>query len=203
ARLGGMLDRDAVDSRWVLRKLRPFPTDAKEGRHLNRVLTTRGIVGLLLRNERDPFQVPFQAVEPKTSPDTIGHAIVIRRGENRLYLYDGIRFVRRFQVATGRSSYPTPLGHFEIVIKERNPWWYPPAGSAWAAGEKPVPPGPGNPLGTRWMGISSPNVGIHGTPDAASVGYSASHGCIRMRISEAEWLFDHVDVGTQVFIVAA
>ena len=64
-------------------------------------------------------------------------------------------------------------------------------------------PGPGNPLGTRWMGISAPNVGIHGTPDAASIGYSASHGCIRMRIPEAEWLFDHVEVGTQVFIVAA
>ena len=51
------------------------------------------------------------------------------------------------------------------------------------------------------MGISSPNVGIHGTPNAASIGYSASHGCIRMRISDAEWLFDHVTVGTTVFII--
>jgi lipoprotein-anchoring transpeptidase ErfK/SrfK len=53
------------------------------------------------------------------------------------------------------------------------------------------------------MGLSAPNVGIHGTPDAASIGYSASHGCIRMRIPEAEWLFNHVEVGTQVFIVPA
>jgi len=53
------------------------------------------------------------------------------------------------------------------------------------------------------MGISSPYVGIHGTPDAASVGYSASHGCIRMLIPEAEWLFNHVDLGTPVFIVSA
>jgi lipoprotein-anchoring transpeptidase ErfK/SrfK len=111
--------------------------------------------------------------------------------------------VRRFEVATGQSTYPSPLGHFEVVIKERDPWWYPPVGSAWAAGKQPVPPGPGNPLGTRWMGLSAPNVGIHGTPDAASIGYSASHGCIRMRIPEAEWLFNHVEVGTQVFIVAA
>ena len=85
---------------------------------------------------------------------------------------------------------------------QRHPWWYPPA-SDWAKGEKPVPPGPGNPLGTRWMGLSAAGVGIHGTPDAASIGYSASHGCIRMRISEAEWLFAHVRVGTPVFIVAA
>ena len=53
------------------------------------------------------------------------------------------------------------------------------------------------------MGLGFDGVGIHGTPDAASIGYSASHGCIRMHIPDAEWLFNHVDVGTQVFIVSA
>ena len=66
---------------------------------------------------------------------------------------------------------------------------------------KPIPPGPGNPLGTRWMGLSAPLVGIHGTPDAASIGYSASHGCIRMLIPDATWLFDRVRIGTPVLIV--
>ena len=202
-RLGRELDRAPADSRWVLEKLRPFPTKPVPGRHLNRVLTTRTILLVLRTHEREPVQLPFQELEPKVTADSIGHAIVIRRGENRLYLYNGDRFVRRFQVATGQSSYPSPLGRFEVVVKARNPWWYQPAGSAWAAGKKPVPPGPGNPLGTRWMGLSEPNVGIHGTPDATSIGYSASHGCIRMRIDEAEWLFDHIDVGTQVFVVAA
>ena len=82
----------------------------------------------------------------------------------------------------------------------RNPWWYPPS-SDWARGLSPVPPGPGNPLGTRWMGLTAPGVGIHGTPNAASIGYSESHGCIRMFIPEAEWLFDHVSIGTTVFII--
>ncbi len=109
---------------------------------------------------------------------------------------------RVFGVATGQSSYPTPLGHFHIEVKWENPWWYPPD-SPWAAGAKPIPPGPGNPLGTRWMGLDVDGIGIHGTPDAASIGYSASHGCIRMYIHDAEWLFNHVDVGTQVFIVSA
>ena len=53
------------------------------------------------------------------------------------------------------------------------------------------------------MGLSAPGVGIHGTPDDASIGYSLSHGCIRMHIPEAEWLFQHVNVGTTVFIVPA
>ena len=202
-RLGSLLDRAPVDSRLQLRRLRPFATKAVPGRRLNRVLLTRAILRGLRSHEREPVVVPFRVLEPSLTPETIGHVIVIRRGEKRLYLYDGTRFVRRFQVATGQASYPTPLGHFEIVVKQRDPWWYPPAGSDWAAGEEPVPPGPGNPLGTRWMGLSAPYVGIHGTPDAASIGYSASHGCIRMRIPEAEWLFDHVEVGTQVFIVAA
>jgi lipoprotein-anchoring transpeptidase ErfK/SrfK len=201
--LGRTLDRAPVDSSWVLRKLRPFPTEPASGRHLNRVLLARAIVHALRAHDRTPLTVPFQLLEPKVTPESIGHAIVIRRGDNRLFLYNGARFVRRFQVATGQSSYPTPLGHYEVVVKQRDPWWYPPEGSAWAQGKEPVPPGPGNPLGTRWMGLSAPYVGIHGTPDATSIGYSASHGCIRMRIPEAEWLFDHVEVGTQVFIVAA
>ena len=78
-----------------------------------------------------------------------------------------------------------------------------PAGLALGEGPEADPPGPGNPLGTRWMGLDASGVGMHGTPDAASIGYSASHGCIRMRIPDAEWLFDHVRIGTPVFIVDA
>ena len=51
------------------------------------------------------------------------------------------------------------------------------------------------------MGLSAPGVGIHGTPDDASIGYSASHGCIRMHVPDAEWLFDNADWGTPVVIV--
>jgi len=131
-----------------------------------------------------------------------GPVIVIRRGENHLYLYNGMKPVRTFLVATGQAIYPTPLGRFQIVVKWKDPWWYPP-NSPWAKGAKPIPPGPGNPLGTRWMGLSAPGVGIHGTPDPASLGYSASHGCIRMYIPYAEWLFDHVEIGTPVYIVPA
>jgi L,D-transpeptidase ErfK/SrfK len=126
--------------------------------------------------------------------------IVINRGQNSLTLYNGTKLWRQFRVATGQAAYPTPAGRFQIIVKWENPWWYPPA-SPWAAGESPVPPGPGNPLGTRWMGLSAPGVGIHGTPEPQSIGYSESHGCIRMLIPQAEWLFNHVDVGTTVFIV--
>jgi lipoprotein-anchoring transpeptidase ErfK/SrfK len=166
-------------------------------------LTVRDVRRALRMQSRDPLALTFRETPAKVNEAEFDKAIVIRRGSNKLYYYVGAKLRRVFGVATGQSAYPTPLGRYEIVIKQRNPWWYPPAGSAWAEGAKPIPPGPGNPLGTRWMGISAPYVGIHGTPDAASIGYSASHGCIRMLIPEVEWLFQRVDVGTPVFIVPA
>src|SRR5262249_41499834 len=125
------------------------------------------------------------------------------RSSHRLRLFDGRRLVHQFGVATGQPAYPTPTGTYAIVTMQRDPWWIPPPDAPWARGAKPIPPGPRNPLGTRWMGLSAAGVGIHGTPDAASIGYSESHGCIRMQIPDAEWLFDHVRVGTPVSIVDA
>ena len=125
--------------------------------------------------------------------------VIIRRDAHRLYFYRGARPLRVFTVATGGTWTPTPQGRFRIVSKYRHPWWYPPK-SGWAAGLDPIPPGPKNPLGTRWMGLSIPGVGIHGTPNPASVGYSISHGCIRMKTRDAESLFRLVRVGTRVWI---
>jgi lipoprotein-anchoring transpeptidase ErfK/SrfK len=160
-------------------------------------------LSLAIRKHERAFDLPYQELEPEVTEKDLGHAIVIRRDSKTLLYYFGTKLKRSFRIATGQSSYPTPIGDFEIVTMQRNPWWYPPQGSDWAADAKPIPPGSGNPLGTRWMGISSPYVGIHGTPDAASIGYSASHGCIRMLIPQVEWLFERVDVGTPVFIVRA
>jgi lipoprotein-anchoring transpeptidase ErfK/SrfK len=201
--LARRFDRPARDAELVgLRGQRPWITKEEPGRALKQRSAVRRIVAALRRHERTPVRVRSSRVEPSATRAGFGPIVVIRRDSKRLHLYRGMRFWKVFGVATGQSSYPTPAGHFSIVQMSRHPWWYPPD-SDWAKGEKPIPPGPGNPLGTRWMGLSAPGVGIHGTPDAASIGYSASHGCIRMRIAEAEWLFSHVSLGTPVFIVSA
>jgi L,D-transpeptidase catalytic domain/Putative peptidoglycan binding domain len=195
-------DRKPADAQLVLRNLRPLITRSHPGRALRRLPSLSSIFTAFVDNSRAPLRLQFRALAPHVTRSQIGPVIVIRRGSNRLYLYNGMRLWRVFGVATGQSRYPTPLGHWSIVVKWRNPWWYPPK-SPWAQGAKPIPPGPGNPLGTRWMGLSASGVGIHGTPDDASIGYSASHGCIRMHIPDAEWLFNHVRIGTTVFIVSA
>jgi len=200
--LAKRFDRAPVDAKLSLRNLRPFVTHQKRGWALKQLKALSAIFGALVADTRDPVQLRVRSLTPKVTRKSIGPVIVIHRGSNRLYLYKVMRPWRVFGVATGQSQYPTPLGRWTIVVKWRNPWWYPPK-SPWAAGAKPIPPGPGNPLGTRWMGLSASGVGIHGTPDDASIGYSASHGCIRMHIPDAEWLFNRVHIGTTVFIVSA
>jgi lipoprotein-anchoring transpeptidase ErfK/SrfK len=200
-RLAKSTDRNARDARIALEGTRPHAVKAQEGRLLRRLTTGRSIRTALATNSRLPIRLRFEITKPKVQTAELDEAVVILRGSNRLLFFDDAKFVRWFGVATGQSAYPTPTGDFEVVNMQRNPWWYPPP-SPWAEDSQPVPPGPGNPLGTRWMGLSAPYVGIHGTPDAASIGYSASHGCIRMRIPDAEWLFQHVKIGTPVFIVS-
>jgi lipoprotein-anchoring transpeptidase ErfK/SrfK len=189
-----------VDAGVVLRGVKPHLIEAEAGRYLKRLRNGLTLRIALSQHVRDPIPLAFDVLKPKVVNAKLGPSIVILRDSKRLLFYSKEKLVRRFGIATGQASYPTPTGDFEITNMQRNPWWYPPP-SGWAADSDPVPPGPGNPLGTRWMGISAPYVGIHGTPDAASIGYSASHGCIRMRIADAEWLFLRVKVGTPVFIL--
>jgi lipoprotein-anchoring transpeptidase ErfK/SrfK len=202
AKIANRFDRKPVSSQLLLRNSKPFVTQAVNGRTIYQGIAVRDLTDALAHGTRPAIVLHAKLRKPTVTPATIGPVIVIKRGSNELTLYNGMKVVRKFVVATGQAVYPTPLGKFQIVVKWKNPWWYPPA-SPWAKGEKPVPPGPGNPLGTRWMGLSAPGVGIHGTPQDGSIGYSLSHGCIRMHIPQAEWLFDHVDVGTPVYIVSS
>ena len=110
-----------------------------------------------------------------------------------LHLFDGGARVRTFGVATGQACYPTPSGSSGRRTCSATRGGFRRTRD-WARGPSRFRRA-GNPLGTRWMGISAPGVGIHGTPDAASIGYSASHGCIRMHIPDAEWLYQRVALG--------
>ena len=180
--------------------LGPIVRDARLGLSVEQDTLRAAITRELATGARHPLVVLMAAVQPKRTADNLGPVIVIDRAANTLKLYDSTRLVHTFHVATGQSAYPTPSGLWHIVDMQENPWWVPPP-SPWAVGAHPIPPGPGNPLGTRWMGLDAAGVGIHGTPDDASIGYSESHGCIRMHIPEAEWLFQHVVVGTPVVIL--
>ncbi len=203
AQLARIFDRAPIEARLVgLQHARPAIAPERAGVKIEQ----RAAVVLITRNltEMKPslVRIPHEYVDAARTQANFGPIIVVHRSSHRLYLYAATKLSRIFVIGTGSRSQPTPVGRFKIVSKERDPWWFPPSGR-WAARRMPMPPGPGNPLGTRWMGLSVPEVGIHGTPAAASIGYSRSHGCIHMRVPEAEWLFERVRVGTPVIIVRA
>jgi hypothetical protein len=188
------------------------PRDAAVSYAAGRVKVRRARVGVVLDTaraigpvERDilsgrrgaVLNLPLRRV--RAAVPVVPTTVIIDRGRFRLFVVRASG-VRTFPVAVGMSAYPTPRGTFRVVNMQRNPTWTPPD-SRWAAGLGPVPPGPGNPLGTRWIGISSPGIGIHGTPAPSSIGTRASHGCIRMYIRDVERVYRMVSVGTAVRIV--
>jgi lipoprotein-anchoring transpeptidase ErfK/SrfK len=120
--------------------------------------------------------------------------IVINVPARKLHLVEGERLVASYPVAVGRPATPTPRGSFRILQMAKDPTWAPKGG-------KVVLPGPHNPLGTRWMRITSDGYGIHATNDPASIGHARSHGCIRMHREDAEAVFAQVQRGTRVDIV--
>ena len=202
AELSRRFDRRPRNAVLELNDGRPSITRDRNGVTLDRQMLLRRVIRSLLTDVRRPVPVQARIVKAAVTARSFGPMILINRAANRLTLFHADnRLWRVFPVATGQAIYPTPAGRFSIIVKWVNPWWYPPTYDSWAAGLKPVPPGPGNPLGTRWMGLSAPGVGIHGTDAPGSIGYNASHGCIRMQVADSEWLFSRVKVGTTVFIV--
>jgi lipoprotein-anchoring transpeptidase ErfK/SrfK len=154
-----------------------------------------------VRKFQEAHYMPVDGIAGQNTVGALSTRIVIDEGDHSLTLYRAGRKTMRFGVAVGQSAYPTPTGEFSVIAKVVDPTWVPP-NSDWAKGALPIPPGPNNPLGTRWIGISAPGVGIHGTNDPASIGYSVSHGCIRMQIPDVERLFEMVYQGTPVTIRA-
>lgn len=120
--------------------------------------------------------------------------IVVSIPDRKLALLEGDRVLRVFPTAVGAPSSPSPAGSYKIVERIADPTWY--------GKGKIVPPGKNNPVGTRWIGLSIKGYGIHGTNQPASIGHNASHGCIRMRNRDVEELFDMVQVGDEVELVA-
>ncbi|TSI04749.1 stalk domain-containing protein [Lysinibacillus sp. BW-2-10] len=123
--------------------------------------------------------------------------IIVNKATNQLAFYDHGELVKTFPVGTGKKDNLTPEGTFPIVNKIKNRPYYSggiPGGS------------PNNPLGDRWLGLNARGTygttyAIHGNNNEDSIGKYVSGGCIRMHNEDVRWLFDQVEVGTNVKIV--
>ncbi len=118
--------------------------------------------------------------------------IYISLGRCALSFYAGGELKGTWQCAVGLPARPTPKGKFRVTSMLKNPDW------SWQG--KVIPPGAKNGLGSRFLGISKPSYGIHGTNNPDSIGKALSHGCVRMHNRDAEALYEMVEVGTPVTI---
>ncbi|WP_019241374.1 MULTISPECIES: L,D-transpeptidase [Bacillus] len=122
--------------------------------------------------------------------------LIVNKANNKLaYIKDG-KVVEIFNVATGRSNELTPEGLFTIVVKAKNPYYR----------KKNIPGGdPRNPLGSRWLGFDANGTdgrtfGVHGTNEPWSIGKYISNGCIRMKNSDVERLYEQVPLKTKILV---
>ncbi len=158
-----------------------------------------------------PTPTPTQ---PAGMEGSLPRLLVLDRRQRLLRVMEEGKEVRRYPVAVGMPGWETPVGHFTVMEKTANPRWEHPANG------QVIPPGPNNPLGSRWIGFyrdcrgrsgfngqehlvvkGCVTAGFHGTPNRASVGRAVSHGCVRLFDEHARELFDLVSLGTPVTVL--
>lgn len=137
----------------------------------------------------------------RTVPASVEQGILINVPQKMLFVLSENGFVTTVPVAVGQRDWPTPTGAFYVTRKEENPTWEVPLSiqEEMKRQGRPVatrvPPGPQNPLGEYWIGLSFPNMGIHGTTAPSSVPGYTTHGCIRVGSDQIKALFDRVTIG--------
>jgi lipoprotein-anchoring transpeptidase ErfK/SrfK len=133
------------------------------------------------------------ATDAQVQPAATKRVIVVSLEDHKLALVEDGKVKKIYTVAVGKPSTPSPVGTYTIARRVMNP--------TYSHDGRVVPPGPNNPVGTRWMGLSIPGYGIHGTNVPSSIGKAASHGCIRMARKDLEELYPMVQVGDTVELI--
>lgn len=129
-------------------------------------------------------------------------AIVVNLPQRMLFFFD--QTIVGLPAAVGRRTWPTPLGEFQVATRETDPTWDVPASIRAEARRlgrtlpASVPPGPANPLGRFWIGLTGGSVGIHGTNAPSSIYGAVTHGCMRLHPDDIAWLFSRMTVGMTV-----
>ncbi|RUT35781.1 hypothetical protein EJP77_01830 [Paenibacillus zeisoli] len=150
---------------------------------MKRFLFSSPLYSILILLTLVSFETKLTFAEP-TLPivaDQGGLSVEVYPSDHLLVVRTKDRNIKKYRVAVGNPSTPTPIGEYQIVYKGKN--W-------------------GPAFGPRWLGLNVPwgTYGIHGTNRPYSIGQHLSHGCIRMRNSDVMELFNMVPIGTKVTI---
>lgn len=126
-----------------------------------------------------------------------GPHLVVDLSDRKVYFYYDNKLQTTYAIAVGQPGWETPTGAFTVENMQVNPTWQHPI-----TGEI-IPPGPNNPLGSRWIGFTSNKnleIGFHGTDQTNLLGQAVSHGCVRMRNQDIQAIYAQISVGTPVSV---
>lgn len=151
------------------------------------------VMATMMAAQAMAFETPRQMPQQKIAVAVEKREIVVSLKDCKLALVVNGQVKKIYTVAVGKPSTPSPVGTFTIARRVANPTYH--------HNGKTVLPGPGNPVGTRWMGLSIAGYGIHGTNEPKSIGKAASHGCIRMAKADLEEFYALVAVGDTVELI--
>jgi L,D-transpeptidase ErfK/SrfK len=149
----------------------------------------------------------FLIYNPHIVPAMLDDGILINIPQRMLFQFSQGKLLAAYPVGLGKPSWPTPKGEFKILSRVKNKTWKVPVSiqeemrREGKAVLQEVPPGPDNPLGAHWLGLSLGGYGIHGTIAPSSVYHFRSHGCIRLHPDDIAELFDRVAVGDTGILV--
>ena len=130
---------------------------------------------------------------PNTAPVS---RVVADKTTQTLYAYDDKgTLVASYPTTVGSTATPSPSGTHTVEVKVHEPNYTYTAND----GSKTIlPPGPNNPVGSVWIGLSKPSYGIHGSPDPARISRQASAGCVRLTNWDALALLGVIQNGATV-----
>lgn len=156
-----------------------------------------GLSALALLKPGQTLEVDNRHIVPAGLDD----GILINLPQRMLYRFEAGELQAAYPIGVGKPDWPTPSGEFHVKSRERDKTWFvPPSIQREMLREgkevrEKVPPGPDNPLGHHWLGLSLPGFGIHGTIAPESIYHFQTHGCIRLHPDDAAELFEVARVG--------
>lgn len=130
---------------------------------------------------------------PNTKPVS---RVVADKSTQTLYAYDSNNnLIASYPTTVGSTATPSPTGTHTVEVKVHEPN-YTYSGSD--GSKSIIPPGPNNPVGSVWIGLSKPSYGIHGSPDPERISRQASAGCVRLTNWDALALLGVIENGATV-----
>ena len=205
-RIAGDINRDPVNASVSPSATALNVVNGRPGKELRDNLLTEQLNEIVRkRGGKRRIRAVVRTTKPEITTGEVAEEyptyITVSQSEYTVRLWKNLELVAEYPIAIGQPAYPTPYGLFSIQNKQVDPVWSVP-NSDWAgelAGTTVAGGTAANPLKARWMGVTD-GVGFHGTSEDYSIGTAASHGCMRMHVSDIVELYDQVPVGTPVYI---